>query len=142
MERLHVTVSEVRLIVATARFFDRELIVASGLAPVQASLGAPRFPLGYELAGSVGMLAPYGLLKIERRREFEQHYRRRLERFGAEKIAAVLQSLAAGYEAPGVVLLCFEDLSKRGQWCHRRVFAAWWEKRTGESVPELADTNP
>ena len=66
------------LVIATAGYFERELIVASGLAPVQTSVGAPRFPLGYELAAAVGMLAPYGLLEIEERAEFERLYLERL----------------------------------------------------------------
>jgi rubrerythrin len=36
-----------------------------------------------------------------------------------------------------MVLLCYENVVK-GERCHRRMFAAWWEKRTGEEVPELA----
>jgi hypothetical protein len=34
-------------------------------------------------------------------------------------------------------LLCFEDLTKPGLWCHRRPFANWWLENTGEVVPEL-----
>ena len=36
-----------------------------------------------------------------------------------------------------LVLLCFEDLSKPGEWCHRRIFADWWKDITGDHVREL-----
>ena len=101
------------------------------------SVGMPRFPLGYELAGSVGMLAPYGLLKIDDLDVFTPLYRERLDRYGTRKIERVLRSLAAGADAAGVVLLCFEDIAE--SWCHRRVFAAWWQEQTGQNVPELGE---
>jgi hypothetical protein len=47
-------------------------------------------------------------------------------------------AFAKGHDAKGVVLLCFEDLSKPGEWCHRRAFATWWEEQTGEKVEELS----
>ena len=39
-----------------------------------------------------------------------------------------------------MVLLCFENrrqLAANPLCCHRRVFARWWEARTGREVPEL-----
>ena len=36
-----------------------------------------------------------------------------------------------------LVLLCFEDLSKPGEWCHRSIFATWWKEVTGDEVREL-----
>ena len=38
-----------------------------------------------------------------------------------------------------LVLLCFEKDVSNPLACHRRVFAEWWEKRTGHEVPELGD---
>lgn len=46
------------LTVATSRYSASQKVVESGLAPVRTTSGAPRFRLGYELAGDVGMLAP------------------------------------------------------------------------------------
>jgi hypothetical protein len=125
------------LTIATSRYRAGEKILASGLAPVGTTTGAPRFPLGYELAGNVGMLAPYGLRSIQDRAEFEAAYRARLDRFGVEKIRRVLSALALGADAEGVVLLCFEDVDDPAQWCHRSIFAAWWCEQTGERVLEL-----
>jgi hypothetical protein len=39
--------------------------------------------------------------------------------------------------APLLALLCYEDLSEPGTFCHRRMFAEWWSERTGEKVEEL-----
>ena len=43
-----------------------------------------------------------------------------------------------------LVLLCYEDLRKPDQWCHRTLFAEWWQKMTGEVINELeeADVKP
>ncbi|NBJ88141.1 YopX family protein [Acutalibacter sp. 1XD8-36] len=42
-----------------------------------------------------------------------------------------------------VVLLCYEDIRKGpDDWCHRRTFADWWLKNTGEALPELFDPTP
>jgi hypothetical protein len=35
------------------------------------------------------------------------------------------------------VLLSYEDLTKPGLRCHRRLLANWWLENTGEVVPEL-----
>jgi hypothetical protein len=49
----------------------------------------------------------------------------------------VLKAFATAHGSEGVVLLCFEDLTKPGEWCHRRSFAAWWDEKTGQKVDEL-----
>jgi len=122
---------------ATSRYFGRQKVFDSGLAPVRTTTGAPRFALGYELAGNVGMLAPYGLRSIEDEAEFEAAYRARLDGFGVEKIRTALEDVARSAGTAGVVLLCFEDLEDPTQSCHRTIFAAWWGEQTGEDVPEL-----
>lgn len=125
------------LTIATSRYAARQKVIESGLAPVRTTTGAPRFRLGYELAGNVGMLAPHGLRQIEHRPEFEAAYLARLDGFGVEQIRAALEDVAGAAGATGVVLLCFEDLDDPTQWCHRSIFAAWWREQTGEDVVEL-----
>jgi hypothetical protein len=122
---------------ATSRYAAREKVLASGLAPVRTTVGAPRFALGYKLAGNVSMIAPSGLRSIEDRAEFEAVYRARLDGFGVDKIRAALEDVARAAGAAGVVLLCFEDLDDPARWCHRTIFAAWWLEQTGEEVAEL-----
>lgn len=83
---------------ATSRYAARELVVASGLAAVGITVGEPRFPLGYELADNVRMLAPFGLLSVTNEDDFTRRYRERLDMYGVEKILRVLAAIARRLE--------------------------------------------
>jgi hypothetical protein len=65
----------------------------------------------------------------------EQSYRAGLEEIGVEQIQAQLQELAEESGLP-LVLLCHEAVLE-GKECHRRWFAAWYEEKTGQAIPEL-----
>lgn len=120
--------------IATSRYQAHDLIVASGLAPVATTVGTPKFPMRYDLAGACALIAPLGVFgRALSDEEFEAGYRARLDRFDVDEIRAELVKLAGA--RPGCVLLCFCDLAKSR--CHRRMFARWWKKRTGEEVAEL-----
>jgi Protein of unknown function, DUF488 len=101
--------------------------------PVRTSVGAPRafpaplveWPVTY----------PVGLLEVTDPGEFRRRYRHRLHS-KTPRILAELQELREGYDQP-IVLLCFEDLSKPGAWCHRALLGEWISQKTGEEVPEL-----
>lgn len=100
--------------------------------------GAPKFPLQYQLSGNIMEIAPPGYLFNEYDRgRFTPSYFRHMDRTGVAKIWQILR----GYEALGkpVVLCCFEDVRKPGEWCHRLVFAEWWKARTGDAIEELLD---
>ncbi len=128
--------AKTRVQIATSRYWSKALHEASGLVPLGHTVGAPKF--GAPQAGNIGMLAPHGLMSRELSdRQFTKLYRQRLDQFGVEKIEAVLAAIAAAYDAPGVVLCCFEDVNA-GEFCHRRVLAKWWQEQTGDQVPELA----
>jgi hypothetical protein len=121
---------------ATSRYQAADRILASGLVPVGTTVGSPRFRLGYTLAGRCGLLAPYGLFgKGLSSDDFRAGYIERLEKHGIDVIRRRLVEIA-GEDAPGVVLLCFEDVHA-GELCHRTIFAKWWEEQTGEHVHEL-----
>ncbi|MDL2205330.1 hypothetical protein LJC33_00280 [Eubacteriales bacterium OttesenSCG-928-N13] len=120
-----------------SRFSNPELR-SGNYAAVRVSLGTPKWPLGYQVVGEVKYLMPFGLLGANVRKDnFERLYRQRLDAYGPEKIAAVLSR----FENLGkpVVLLCYEDVRKPDDWCHRTVFAQWWFEQTGEIVDELYD---
>lgn len=125
--------------IATSRYAARDLILASGLAPVATSVGLPKFATGYQIADHAKLLAPYGLLDIDDEDEFTRRYVERLERYGAHKILGVLAGIARREQTRGVALLCWEDLTKPDAWCHRRVLADWIEQQTGQHVPELGE---
>jgi|ERR671925_379045 hypothetical protein len=121
---------------ATSRYQSADLIVESGLAPVRITLGHPRFRLRYELAGTCRLLAPTREIFGLQPEEFSRSYVRLLDRRGVEQIRAALEEIGRETDAPGLVLLCFEDVLA-GEFCHRRLFADWWETKTGDAVPEL-----
>ena len=118
-----------------SRFSNPELKTGKYTA-VRISLGAPKWPLGYEIAGEIKDLMPFGLLQINDKALYEQKYRERLDRIGIDRIQRQIDSF--GYEKP-VVLLCYEDVRDPSQWCHRTMFAQWLLEQTGEIADELPD---
>ena len=128
---------EVIELVYTSRYANPEL-KSENYTAIRISIGAPRWKIGYTLAGAIKDLMPIGLRHIENPEEFCCLYYERLDSIGVDNIRNQIQY----YESLGkpVVLLCFEDIRKGGNnWCHRSAFAKWWQKRTGEIIPELKD---
>jgi hypothetical protein len=124
---------------ATCRF--QEFRSGMGI-PVRITYGAPRFKLDYNLRHKIGELAPDGhMLKINDRDRFQLLYTRKLDELGVDRAVHLLRGILLTERAdPGtrLVLLCFDDLTKPGMWCHRTMVATWWTFRTGEAVPEYA----
>lgn len=119
----------------TSRYSNPELKTGKYVA-VRISLGTPKWPLGYEIAGEIKDLMPWGMLNKYSHEEFIHRYRERLDKIGVNRIQRELSRFSG--EKP-VVLLCYEDVRKPGEWCHRTHFAEWWHDRTGEIVEELPD---
>ncbi len=120
---------------ATGRYSTFELAMG---VPVATSLGRPKFSITYALDEEVGALKPWGLLgKGLSEDEFTARYRGRLDKTGVGKLQRVFHAISRKYDGARLVLLCFEDVHA-GQFCHRRVFAEWWEEYTGQRVPEVA----
>ena len=70
--------------------------------------------------------------------EFNRAYRHKLHTIGVGPIFSQFGRLTEEYMRP-LVLLCFE---KDPAGCHRGSkggFAAWWQAKTGEVVPEVED---
>ena len=115
--------------------------------PVRISLGRPRFIAEASEWPYVKELAPLGLLKIDDRAEFIARYHDRLSRIGLGVIRAALEKVWQ-HQSEGswratplderlpIALLCFEDVSKPDDWCHRSFFAAWWLEQTDELLDE------
>ena len=131
--------------VATSRYFSKALIEESNLTPVGFTVGPPKF-LSIDLVANLRALGPVGgLFKIEDEAEFRKLYRKHLDSIGVEAIANLLQAVAwlqpGTARHDGVVLLCFckleADGGEPGTWCHRQVFAEWWQEKTGQPVREL-----
>ncbi|MCL1988115.1 MAG: hypothetical protein FWG64_09130 [Firmicutes bacterium] len=123
----------------TSRFSNKELQKGTYTA-VRISLGTPRWQLGYSLAGAIKEIMPTGLLgKYDNdKAAFQQKYFEILEKVGVQKIREQLQQFEQLEH--DVVLLCYEDIrTSEENWCHRTMFAEWWQAKTGEQILELSD---
>jgi len=100
------------------------------LAPVRITLGKPRRSV-VEIAATVMELAPTGkLFGIEDRAEFTSAFFKKLDKIGLERIEARLNAVSQENGGRDLVLLCFEDVRKPGEWC-----TAWCLPSGGCSAP-------
>lgn len=108
------------------------------------SLGKPRFKLGYRIENQCYSLAPKGYMLRMDLESFKSAYFKKLEDIGTERIIGMVRLFenTATQKGRELVLLCFEDVRIPSDWCHRTVFAEWWEKQTGECIKELNDPTP
>ena len=129
---------------ATCRYQAAHLIEASGRAAVGITRGYPRFRLRYPVVANLRQLAPTReMLAIGDACTFDKMYRDRLDDLGLDEVRKLLNDCAERANNEQLVTLCYEDLTRPGLRCHRRLFAAWYEEKTGEVVPELeADVRP
>lgn len=103
--------------------------------PVRATLGRPRFKLRYPLSLNLQEAAPSKEWFRASYDEFNRQYFAKLDRAGVE----FFRNYASKFGGERtLVLLCFERLDK--DECHRTLFAEWWHKHTGETVPEYGRT--
>ena len=131
--------------IMTSRYGNKELR-NDGYYPVGISLGKPKYQTGYEIREQCYALAPKGHMLKMAYEPYREAYFKKLEEIGADKIIGIVQRMdeRAQEEGKTLVLLCFEDIRKPDQWCHRTLFAEWWQKMTGEVINELeeADVKP
>lgn len=129
--------------ILTGRYSNKRL-KGDGYYPVGISVGKPRFPTGYEIREQCYALAPKGFMLKMEFEPYKEAYFQKLEDIGADKIIGIVQRLEAraAEEGKDLVLLCFEDIRKPDQWCHRTLFAEWWKAHTGEVIEELEESEP
>lgn len=121
----------------TARYPNRN-ITNKKHVPVAISRGLPRYRLRYQIELRLLYLAPSrDLLRGDYyKSEFERLYCVQLKKtISVDFVADQLHQMQ--YDGRDVVLLCFEDIRIRGNWCHRRMFAKWWKKQTKKDIKEL-----
>ena len=108
----------------------------TGAGRIAISRGIPRnTPAGFRIYRA---LAPGAWFNQEPYCSNEALYKERycdeiLKPLDAATVYEQLLVLTGGHTP---VLLCWEHLDKEGQWCHRRMAAAWFEKELGIIVPE------
>lgn len=121
----------------TSRFTNPELQTGKYTA-VGIVRGLPRFKLKYKLAGNVIQIAPPRYLFNENRRIiFTEKYFIYMDKQGIGAIQNLLDYYLC--QEKDVVLCCYEDVRIPDEWCHRLVFAEWYEKETGIRIKELQD---
>lgn len=121
----------------TSRYQNGVRIKESGLGAVCISLGFPKWPLSYPIVHSAPELMPsWDFLKLPLD-QYRPLYLKKLEKMGASYLIDTLEAVATRKKLPGLVLLCYEDLNKPGEWCHRRLLAEWVQQKLGMEIPEL-----
>jgi hypothetical protein len=123
---------------ATSRYQAADLIETSGRAAVGITRGYPRFRLRYPVVANLRQLAPTReMLAIGDACTFDKMYQDRLDDLGVDEARRLLNDCVERANNKRLLLLCYEDLTKPGLRCHRRLLSAWWHEKTGEVVPEL-----
>jgi hypothetical protein len=106
---------------------------------VRTSIGSPRF---LKCDCTMMSLAPErGMLGLDGD-TYQRRYLALLEKTGAPAITAELRRITRQAAGKTPVLLCFEALRSPDQFCHRRMFAKWYEEKTGTVIPELPWAEP
>jgi hypothetical protein len=120
----------------TSRFQNKALAAHPELVKVGITVGQPRFKLGYSYE-RLPLLAPYdGLFHETDRERFTRAYYARLDAAGVDAVVGALQAISDRHYGSDLVLLCYEDLSKPDEWCHRQIAGQWLQDRAGISVEE------
>jgi hypothetical protein len=105
--------------------------------PVRTSNGFPRF-VRYPLTASMPSVMPEPhTIKWTDRERFWTAYSRKLSSIGVDDLRIGFRTIAEHFGDNRLVLMCYEDLTVPGKWCHRSLFAEWWTAMTGEPVIEL-----
>jgi hypothetical protein len=127
----------------TSRYQNAKLSGRDDLVKVRTTVGNPRGALGAGVVAQIKEVTPYGLFgQGLSQEEFTARYRERLEGYGVEKLRQRFAEVSQAHGGKDLVLLCFEDVLHPGKdgrvgFCHRRVFADWWQEKTDEPVEEL-----
>jgi uncharacterized protein YeaO (DUF488 family) len=80
-------------------------------------------------------IAPtWDMVKMTNQNVYREAYFERLNTLDVNNLKKILEHLSSNKP---IVLLCYENLQKPGQWCHRTMFAEWWQTKTGEVIEEL-----
>lgn len=106
---------------------------------VRTSLGKPKF-FDHPFV-SVNSVMPRGNMLKMGFNQYRETYMSLLDS-NAQAIENAMIELSEMYPNQTLVLMCFENVSKKDSWCHRTMFAKWWEDRTGVKVHEISGQVP
>ncbi|MCF6159415.1 MAG: hypothetical protein E3K32_12800 [wastewater metagenome] len=123
-------------------YYTNKKIADLNVTPVGISLDVPA-NLVFEVPFYIEEIAPSETMIYYSYQMYRTVYLSKLESVSVDRLKKRFQEVlnfgGGGGPAEGkdLVLLCIEDLSHMGDWCHRRIFAEWWQKKTGQVVKEL-----
>lgn len=114
--------------------YRSKLLADADAQAVAISRGVPRWPLPFSYRRLLALAPSRETFALDDPAEFERAYLAGLDALGPDRVVHDLRRVSGGKAA---ILLCWEDLSKPGQWCHRMTLASWLRDRLGVDVPEL-----
>ena len=121
----------------TSRYGNQEAIIESNAVPVCITVGKPKLRLRYELVEEIPPFKPAGsLFRINDKEELRTALYAKLDQVGSGEVRRILNDISRRHGYRDIVLLCFEDVKKPGEWCHRQLIADWLNKH-GFDVQEL-----
>lgn len=123
----------------TSRYSNKNLAERTDLVKIGISLGNPRFPLRYVVASMRELAPTRDMLHMEDEAAYCARYRAILDHLGVDLIRTKMTQLGGG---KSVALLCFEDVRKPGQWCHRTMLGEWLEENGMDWGGELETCEP
>ena len=125
--------------IKTSFYMNYEAIKKSGLMPVSISRGFPRWKLPYNVDYKIHELAPGKEFSNADVVDFISNYSRLLDEYVTLELVKTRLKECEEFAPKGIVLLCFckPDPLSGSVFCHRRIFADWWERKTGKRVTEL-----
>lgn len=125
----------------TARYSNKN-VADSGLTAIRITRYPPRFKLPYKPVVVMDLAPTANILQIAKtgtQKKFTTLFAGQLAELDPKDIGERLVKIHAEGAGKGLVLLCYEDLRQRGNYCHRRQVAAWLEATFGVKVEELPE---
>ena len=121
----------------TSRYGNQEAIIKSNAIPVRITLGSPRFRLRYELTEEIHLFKPAGVLfQMNDKETLRKALYAKLDQVGIVEVRRILQGISSRHGDRDVVLLCFEDVRKPREWCHRQLIGDWLNEHGLEVLTE------
>jgi len=125
----------------TSRYSNKEL-QNGNYYTVGISVGKPRWPLGYTVNEQCYAIAPTRNMLDMPYGEYRVAYFDKLNQLGLAKVCNLIDTWNSNAFSKGkteVVLLCYEDIRKPDDWCHRTLFAEWLYNQVKLEITELTD---
>lgn len=124
----------------TGRYYSTPItrqVLDGKLLPVRITAGYPR-GIAYRLPESLPGLTPERAMLDLEAESFRAVFLFKLERLWADTLPQ-LQAIAERHPGLPLVLLCFENLEHKGQWCHRTMAAEFITEKTGMQILEMEE---